>query len=109
MTPSRPGSRSFDSAWWGVALALAPIPVLGVFGGLAAAVLAGVWPDLSVMLLVAAAAISLTQLAWVVPAAIWAGVTGRSRVLGGVLAAAGVVFLLNGACFGLFLGTNPQW
>jgi hypothetical protein len=42
----------------------------------------------------------LTQILWVVPIAVWAGVTGRKSTLIGLLVTAGIVFLLNAACFG---------
>jgi hypothetical protein len=41
-----------------------------------------------------------TQLLWVVPLSIWAGVTGRASTLRGILITAGLVFLLNAACWG---------
>lgn len=43
----------------------------------------------------------LVQLLWVVPLALWSGMSGRKRFLQGVLITAGLIFLANSACWGL--------
>jgi hypothetical protein len=45
----------------------------------------------------------LSQLAYVVPVAIWLAVRRRWRTLAGWLTGAALLFLLNAACFGLFM------
>ena len=47
-------------------------------------------------------AIGLTQLAYVVPLLVWASRRHESRTTKGIVIAAGLTLLLNGACFGFF-------
>lgn len=62
--------------------------------------------------LVALFAPGLTQWLWVLPAVLVAGFAGRTRVLWGTLVTAGLVFLLNTACYGVIFGamlTESSW
>lgn len=51
------------------------------------------------------ALVGVAQLVYVVPLLIYAALSGKIKLLQGVLVAAGVTFLVNAACFGIVLGS----
>lgn len=87
-----------DGSWLaGIGLTLAGHALNGIVAFLAGNI-GGGWGESLALALVFG--VGLAQALWVVPLAVWAGLTGRKRTLWGTLVTAGTVFLLNGACWG---------
>ena len=86
-----------DSTGRGIAIALlAPIAGFGVAASCLFVPVVGQW-----LCIVFALAPGLGQLAWIVPLDRWADRRGRFRLRKGLWIGASVVFLLNGACWGV--------
>ncbi|MDP2314216.1 MAG: hypothetical protein Q8P41_15035 [Pseudomonadota bacterium] len=93
---------SQDNGHWGIGLALAlAANGFSLLLAFLVSLLSNGVPSIEWLTLVFLAAPGLTQLLGVVPLAIWQWSTGRKRTVWGLLIAAGIVLLLNSACWGM--------
>jgi hypothetical protein len=72
---------------------------MGVLVGIGATILGAI--VLAVLGMVGLVAIGLLQAVWMVPAYLYYRKAGESETTQGILLIAGIVFLLNAACWGL--------